>query len=616
MSNALASLIALLTPSMISDAFLIAIVLLFIFSAASALKSKNPRLTDITPNLLTSLGILGTFTGIVAGLMGFDPQNITESIPALLEGLKTAFLTSLFGMLFSILFKGIEAHLSKKQLDGQKGEVGPEDIYGVMAEQLKESQMHGEEISKLSSSLRRLDDMADNSQKQLQASEELVKAIQGEEDASVVSQIRNMRTDINDANRKLTQHSESQATRQNEFQEKLWSELKLFGDLLSKSATEQVINALKEVIVDFNNNLTEQFGDNFKRLDESVKKLVDWQENYRIQLEDMQTKYQLGVDAISSTEQSVSHISEKAEIIPTAMSKLHEVMTTGHQQVIDLEDRLKAFELMRDKAVEAMPQIQTHLENTIKEIESSVKNASTHYESMLSQTAQVMNDYAKVTADSAETVKAKLTEGAEELSSKLTTSAQDMGGKLVEASQSFESNAGEASSNMKNMNNELTTAAERIKQELNDSLIELNNTMRALVTGIKEDAQQTSKTLENANIQLVSDTKAMRDESTQAIREMQSRLENSLTEVFQSQSREVQRTFDSIESHLKNTLQESGAMMEGQFSEFDKQMEQEVLRVVELMATNLTTVTKKFTQDYSELTDQMSKVVRSAQGAY
>lgn len=61
--------------------------------------------------------------------------------------------------------------------------------------------------------------------------------------------------------------------------------------MLSKSATEQVINALKEVISDFNDNLLEQFGDNFKQLNVAVLELVKWQENYRQQLEQMMVQY-------------------------------------------------------------------------------------------------------------------------------------------------------------------------------------------------------------------------------------------------------------------------------------------------------------------------------------
>ncbi len=47
----------------------------------------------------TVLGILGTFIGIALGLKDFDTNNIEQSVPPLLAGLKTAFLTSIFGIL-------------------------------------------------------------------------------------------------------------------------------------------------------------------------------------------------------------------------------------------------------------------------------------------------------------------------------------------------------------------------------------------------------------------------------------------------------------------------------------------------------------------------------------
>ena len=63
------------------------------------------------PNLLTGLGILGTFIGLAAGvgaassgLASSDPAIITASLQQLLDGASLAFLTSISGILCSILF--------------------------------------------------------------------------------------------------------------------------------------------------------------------------------------------------------------------------------------------------------------------------------------------------------------------------------------------------------------------------------------------------------------------------------------------------------------------------------------------------------------------------------
>lgn len=54
-------------------------------------------------NAMTGLGILGTFVGLVIGLEGFDVSRLNE-ISILINGIKTAFYTSIFGVIASILY--------------------------------------------------------------------------------------------------------------------------------------------------------------------------------------------------------------------------------------------------------------------------------------------------------------------------------------------------------------------------------------------------------------------------------------------------------------------------------------------------------------------------------
>ena len=48
----------------------------------------NLHFYDSIPTGFTTLGVLGTFIGIFTGLQGFDVNQINESIPQLLYGLK------------------------------------------------------------------------------------------------------------------------------------------------------------------------------------------------------------------------------------------------------------------------------------------------------------------------------------------------------------------------------------------------------------------------------------------------------------------------------------------------------------------------------------------------
>ncbi len=70
-------------------------------------KPGHSELADLIPGLLTSLGILGTFMGLMQGLSSVDFSNAEgtiQSIPQLLSGMRFAFATSVAGISCSLMF--------------------------------------------------------------------------------------------------------------------------------------------------------------------------------------------------------------------------------------------------------------------------------------------------------------------------------------------------------------------------------------------------------------------------------------------------------------------------------------------------------------------------------
>lgn len=77
------------------------------------------RLAEMTPGILTSLGILGTFLGIVTGLSGLslsvaDTETLLAAMDQLIRGMSTAFLTSIAGVCGSLLFNLLNNHYTSK----------------------------------------------------------------------------------------------------------------------------------------------------------------------------------------------------------------------------------------------------------------------------------------------------------------------------------------------------------------------------------------------------------------------------------------------------------------------------------------------------------------------
>ena len=65
------------------------------------------QLAEVIPSLLTSLGILGTFIGLMRGLGGLDVSDAAktmESIPQMIGGMTFAFMTSIAGISCSLIF--------------------------------------------------------------------------------------------------------------------------------------------------------------------------------------------------------------------------------------------------------------------------------------------------------------------------------------------------------------------------------------------------------------------------------------------------------------------------------------------------------------------------------
>ncbi len=72
---------------------------------------------------MTGLGILGTFIGLSLGLQSFNTgttAEITNSIAPLMDGIKVAFHTSIYGMIFSLVFNFVY----KKKIDEAEKAVG------------------------------------------------------------------------------------------------------------------------------------------------------------------------------------------------------------------------------------------------------------------------------------------------------------------------------------------------------------------------------------------------------------------------------------------------------------------------------------------------------------
>ena len=167
-----------------NDAARIFSILIVAVLGLSALGQRSGRLAsfaDHGPTLCTTLGVLGTFTGIFLGLLKFDVAEIDASVPELLAGLKIAFSTSIVGLGAAVILRLAKPLLTPSS--DTAGETTPETIHQT-----------------LHSINNAITQSADT---QATALTTLRNAISADNDTSLVTQTKMLRQSLDDGNREL-----------------------------------------------------------------------------------------------------------------------------------------------------------------------------------------------------------------------------------------------------------------------------------------------------------------------------------------------------------------------------------------------------------------------------
>ena len=335
----------------------------------SAQRHVSARFVAITPTCLASLGVLGTFTGILIGLLDFDVNRVDNSVPALLAGLKIAFTTSIVGIAAAIIFRFVRT-VAPNEHDFEG--VTSEDFYAVLVMIRADGRAASDGLDAQLGELRRTisskqeslhavlveirDDGRVASNRTVTQLGELRRAISSEGDSSLLTQVQKLRTTLQDT------HSE------------LIREFRDFAQHMTENNQKVIIEALEQVIRDFNRNLIEQFGENFKQLNAAVHTLVAWQDKYREHVEELEERLEMAVNAIEASQRALASVQNHSERIPEAIKLLEPVLNGINTQTEAMGAHLEAIAALRAQAIEAFPVIEANLKKITTQFAASVED--------------------------------------------------------------------------------------------------------------------------------------------------------------------------------------------------------------------------------------------------
>lgn len=438
----------------LQQAAVVLITLIFLM-ALLGINSTGKFLSAISiaaPTILTSVGMFFTFLGIFIALQNFNVESINAAIPSLLGGLKLAFFSSVLGLGAALFFRFCQPSLKK---DAITGEVTAGDLLV--------------ELRSLNENTGAVHD-----------------ALAGEGDASLSTQIGKLRNDFRD-----------------------------FADKVTKDSTSALVEALEAVIRDFNEKISEQFGENFKELNKAVGGLLDWQQEYKSQVQQLTEAFQESQRGIETVRQSIERIEESSKQIPAHMDSIDVVFKDTQERVQQLHEGLESLSVMRSNAEEAVPFIQGQIDGLtnglkdaidvqmqfIQEELGSMKETQTETRSQLTDMTRGLSELMKSSLGNSEAafnsqmakfqgVLDNLNLGADNV----LESTEKVGKKVHQLMEDFTAEQTDNSAEIKR----------RIDESLSDNTETLNQSFQALDKGMQEQLQRSLDKMGN-NLAAITD---------------------------------------------------------------------------------------------------------------
>jgi DNA anti-recombination protein RmuC len=379
------------------------------------------------PEILTTLGIFGCFVGIALALLDFDTNDVQNSVPNLLEGVKTAFWASVSGVFGSLVIRA-RHKFQKAPIEQAPG------------------------TPKSSS----LDDV-------VVALQGLKTSLTGQDQDTLISQLKMLRQDQSDSFRSMRESLDN------------------FAKQLAEQSSKTLVEALRDVIRDFNQKLSEQFGENFKQLNLAVGDLLKWQNQYKDHLEKLQEVQNVGAKNLQDASQNLLVIVNATKEFGTAAAQVYQLSKLLAEQAEKI-----------DSSQKSLADILGGLKNTAPKFEAHFKQMTTQISEGIKAVQGEMSSVSRAFADQSK-------QNLEQVGRQLDVTVADFGSKARATNETLARQlTNSLEENQKTVNLNLTESVKKVQDgvsklesslenELNRSLQALGNQLASLSTKFVAD---------------------------------------------------------------------------------------------------------------------------------
>ncbi|MBX7490031.1 hypothetical protein [Helicobacter turcicus] len=537
-------------------------------------------------SIIMSTGVLGTFVGIFVGLQDFDVNHIENSVPSLLAGLQTAFYTSILGMALAILLSILQKSKAvKSDFENML------DYFSLQAGKLDKL----EKLDALSDVGIALKEVISQNKEKLES--------QNHYQATQIENLKTLENSFNTTNATLKEAMHH----------------------LAKGASKELIAALQEVIKDFNLRITEQFGDNFKELNNAVTQMIVWQNSYKDSIAGLDSSLKNTLKAFDSTKESLELIaSRNAEVLEVYNALAHSIEASRIENE-KLSALLSGFESMH-----------TNAESALKGVEELSKNLDATHTKSLAYTKESLQEVQEFLEQSAQEYKQNMQNSLEGSLKALEEDSQKQRESLLTLQEAFNAfNSAYITQNKEQLTNllnslkeELTTFIEsfvesdsKLKHKNLEMISHIQNSIEERLEGVKDSFKASLEVLENAQKEslLLIEEQAKRSDDllirhTQDMGSVVEKASYHLQELSEKTQQNLSKNSDTLEQHIVNAVLNFDTLLGKTTKSLEDNFEDSKNTLMELskeIESQMVVTTKSLNSLLNDTAETLSKSTRS-----
>lgn len=166
---------------------------------------------------------------------------------------------------------------------------------------------------------------------------------------------------------------------------------KRYQEQMVGANTEALTEAISTVMRDFNSKIEVQYGENFQHFNESLGRLLEWQQNYSEQLAVMLKAQESSKDVIQHASKSYEEMIAHSREFNRVAASLGELLSGLEQQTSNLEGYLSGLSGLVGQASEGLPALSDYVSELTVKLSESIEANNRSLTQVLTQAANDIN---------------------------------------------------------------------------------------------------------------------------------------------------------------------------------------------------------------------------------